>query len=95
MKSALRAWKIGRVLLRYRLDDLLDDTPVERWLKLMRPFVPRASAAIAFSARWCAGRSASSLVRSCTRSALAAWVRRIWSWRCSASTPSAPAPPSS
>ena len=26
MKSALRAWKIGRVLLRYRLDDLLDDT---------------------------------------------------------------------
>ena len=36
MKSALRAWKIGRVLLRYRLDDLLDDTPAERWLKLMR-----------------------------------------------------------
>ena len=43
MKSALRAWRIGRVLLRYRLDALLDDTPAERWLKLARPFVPRAS----------------------------------------------------
>ncbi|MFC3552412.1 ubiquinone biosynthesis regulatory protein kinase UbiB [Lysobacter cavernae] len=47
MRSALRAWRIGRVLLRYRLDDLLDDTPVEPWLKLARPFVPRASAQIA------------------------------------------------
>lgn len=47
MKSALRAWRIGRVLVRYRLDDLFDDTPVERWLRLMRPFVPRASAQIA------------------------------------------------
>jgi ubiquinone biosynthesis protein len=47
MKSALRAWRIGRVLLRYRLDDLLDGTPVERWLRLARPFVPRASAEIA------------------------------------------------
>ncbi|RNF82371.1 ubiquinone biosynthesis regulatory protein kinase UbiB [Montanilutibacter psychrotolerans] len=46
MRSALRAWRIGRVLLRYRLDALLDDTPVERWLKLARPFVPRASAEI-------------------------------------------------
>ena len=43
MKSALRAWKIGRVLLAYRLDDLLDGTPAERWLSLMRPFVPRAA----------------------------------------------------
>lgn len=43
MRSLLRAWRIGRVLLRYRLDALLDDTPVERWLKLARPFVPRAS----------------------------------------------------
>jgi ubiquinone biosynthesis protein len=51
MKSALRAWRIGRVLLRYRLDDLLDDTPVERWLKLMRPFVPRASAQVASLSR--------------------------------------------
>ncbi|MEP6634376.1 MAG: ubiquinone biosynthesis regulatory protein kinase UbiB [Luteimonas sp.] len=51
MKSILRAAKIGRVLLRYRLDDLLDGTPAERWLKLMRPFVPRASAAIAAQSR--------------------------------------------
>ena len=43
MKSALRALRIGRVLLRYRLDDLLDGTPAERWLRLMRPFVPRAA----------------------------------------------------
>ena len=47
MRPLLRAWRIGRVLLRYRLDDLLDDTPAERWLKLARPFVPRASRAIA------------------------------------------------
>ncbi|SFL14554.1 ubiquinone biosynthesis regulatory protein kinase UbiB [Lysobacter sp. cf310] len=51
MKSALRAWRIGRVLLRYRLDDLLDGTPAERWLKLARPFVPRASAEIAAMSR--------------------------------------------
>ena len=51
MKSALRAWRIGRVLLRYRLDDLFDDTPAERWLRLMRPFVPRASAEIAAQSR--------------------------------------------
>ncbi|MEO6366149.1 MAG: AarF/UbiB family protein, partial [Luteimonas sp.] len=47
MSSLLRAWRIGRVLLRYRLDDLLEDTPAEPWLKLARPFVPRASAEIA------------------------------------------------
>ena len=51
MKSALRAMRIGRVLLRYRLDDLLEGTPAERWLKLMRPFVPRASADIAAQPR--------------------------------------------
>ncbi|MCL1635881.1 ubiquinone biosynthesis regulatory protein kinase UbiB [Luteimonas sp. SX5] len=49
--SLLRAIKIGRVLLRYRLDDLLDNTPAERWLRLMRPFVPRASAQIAAMSR--------------------------------------------
>lgn len=43
MKSVRRAWRIGRVLLRYRLDSLLHDTPAERWLKLARPFVPSAS----------------------------------------------------
>jgi ubiquinone biosynthesis protein len=43
MSAALRAARIGRVLIRYRLDALLDGTPAERWLKLARPFVPRAS----------------------------------------------------
>jgi ubiquinone biosynthesis protein len=47
MKSGLRAWRIGRVLVRYRLDDLLEQTALERWLRLMRPFVPRASPDIA------------------------------------------------
>ncbi|MES2858311.1 MAG: ubiquinone biosynthesis regulatory protein kinase UbiB [Pseudomonadota bacterium] len=47
MSSLLRAVRIGRVLVRHRLDDLLDDTAAERWLRLMRPFVPRASAAMA------------------------------------------------
>ncbi|WP_240096638.1 ubiquinone biosynthesis regulatory protein kinase UbiB [Thermomonas flagellata] len=47
MRPALRAWRIGRVLLRYRLDTLLDDTPAERWLRLMRPLVPRASGEVA------------------------------------------------
>lgn len=51
MRAALRASKIGRVLLRYRLDDLFEDTPAERWLKLARPFVPRASASIAAQSR--------------------------------------------
>ena len=51
MKSALRAWRIGRVLLRYRLDALLDGTPAERWLRLMRPFVPRASRDVATLSR--------------------------------------------
>ncbi|MCM2336660.1 MAG: ubiquinone biosynthesis regulatory protein kinase UbiB [Pseudomonas sp.] len=51
MRSALRAWRIGRVLLRYRLDDLLDGTAVEPWLKLARPFVPRAAPAIAHMGR--------------------------------------------
>src|SRR5690606_6193874 len=51
MKSFFRAWRIGRVLLRYRLDDLLDGTAMERWLKLARPFVPRASAEIATQSR--------------------------------------------
>ena len=47
MSALLRAARIGRVLIRYRLDDLLDGTPAERWLKLARPFVPRASAQVA------------------------------------------------
>jgi ubiquinone biosynthesis protein len=47
MSAILRAARIGRVLIRYRLDDLLDGTPAERWLKLGRPFVPRASVEVA------------------------------------------------
>ena len=44
MSAVLRAARIGRVLIKYRLDALLDGTPAERWLRLARPFVPRASA---------------------------------------------------
>ncbi|MEO8742978.1 MAG: ubiquinone biosynthesis regulatory protein kinase UbiB [Lysobacteraceae bacterium] len=40
MSGALRMLQILRVLLRYRLDTLLDDTPLAHWLKLLRPFVP-------------------------------------------------------
>ncbi|HET8819487.1 MAG TPA: AarF/UbiB family protein, partial [Xanthomonadaceae bacterium] len=47
MTPVLRAWRIGRVLLRYRLDEFLDDTPAQRWLRLARPFVPRASRKVA------------------------------------------------
>ncbi|MEN1929901.1 ubiquinone biosynthesis regulatory protein kinase UbiB [Luteimonas sp. MJ250] len=42
MSSAMHALKIGRVLLRYRLHTLFEGTPVQRWLWLLRPFVPRA-----------------------------------------------------
>ena len=51
MKAVLRAGRIGRVILRYRLDDLLQGTPAERWLRLAKPFVPRASAGIAAQSR--------------------------------------------
>ena len=51
MRAALRAWRIARVVLRYRLDSLLDGTPAERWLRLGKPFVPRAAAGIAAQSR--------------------------------------------
>ncbi|MET0290298.1 MAG: AarF/UbiB family protein, partial [Pseudoxanthomonas sp.] len=51
MRAALRANKIGRVLIRYRLDALLDGTPAEPWLKLARPFVPRARDDVAAMSR--------------------------------------------
>ncbi|MBN8214026.1 MAG: ubiquinone biosynthesis regulatory protein kinase UbiB [Xanthomonadales bacterium] len=51
MSAVMRASRIGRVLIRYRLDDLLDGTPAERWLKLARPFVPRASTEVAALSR--------------------------------------------
>ena len=47
MKALFRARRIGRVLLRYRLDTLLEGTSAERWLRLAKPFVPRASVDIA------------------------------------------------
>ena len=47
MKGMLRARRIGTVLLRYGLDDLLAGTPAARWLKIARPFVPRARADLA------------------------------------------------
>lgn len=50
-RAMFRASRIGRVILRYRLDDLLDGTPVERWLSVAKPFVPRASADIASQSR--------------------------------------------
>nr|WP_221301435.1 ubiquinone biosynthesis regulatory protein kinase UbiB [Pseudoxanthomonas broegbernensis] len=43
----MRAWRIGRVVLRYRLDALLDGTAAGRWLRLGKPFVPRAAADVA------------------------------------------------
>ncbi|WP_449468496.1 ubiquinone biosynthesis regulatory protein kinase UbiB [Stenotrophomonas humi] len=51
MRAMFRASRIGRVILRYRLDDLLDGTPVGRWLRVAKPFVPRASASIASQSR--------------------------------------------
>jgi len=40
VSGVLRILQILRVLLRYRLDTLLDDTRLARWLKLLRPFDP-------------------------------------------------------
>ncbi len=40
MKGATRIGQILRVLLRYRLDTLLEATRLARWLKVLRPFVP-------------------------------------------------------
>jgi len=51
MKPVMRILRIGRVLVRYRLDDLLDHTPAERWLRLMRPFVPRVPQQVAAMTR--------------------------------------------
>ena len=40
MSSTLRAVRIARVLLRHRLDSLLEDTAFGRWLWLLKPFTP-------------------------------------------------------
>ncbi|HHW4678854.1 MAG TPA: ubiquinone biosynthesis regulatory protein kinase UbiB [Xylella sp.] len=47
MKALFRARRIAKVILRYRLDTLLNYTRAERWLRLAKPFVPRISAKIA------------------------------------------------
>ncbi len=46
MKALFRACRISKVMLRYRLDTLLDGTAAERWLRLAKPFVPRISAGL-------------------------------------------------
>jgi ubiquinone biosynthesis protein len=43
VSGVLRSVQILRVLLRHRLDTLLDETRLARWLKLLRPFVPARS----------------------------------------------------
>lgn len=40
MSSTLRAVRIARVVLRHRLDSLLEDTAFGKWLWLLKPFTP-------------------------------------------------------
>jgi ubiquinone biosynthesis protein len=47
MRSVLRATRILRELVRYRLDSLLDGSGAEPLLRLIRPFVPKARVDIA------------------------------------------------
>ena len=47
MRAVLRASRILRVLVKYRLDSLLEGSGVDPLLRLIRPFVPRASKDIA------------------------------------------------
>jgi ubiquinone biosynthesis protein len=51
IRGALRATRILRVLVKYRLDSLLEGTGVEPVARLLRPFVPRASAEVAAHSR--------------------------------------------
>jgi ubiquinone biosynthesis protein len=43
VSSAFRALRIVRVLLKHRLDDLLETTAFGKWLWLLRPFTPASS----------------------------------------------------
>lgn len=43
MSSSLRAIRIARVLLRHRLESLLEDTVFGKWLWLLKPFTPARS----------------------------------------------------
>lgn len=47
LRGAQRLWYVGRTLLRYRLDELLEGTPLERRLALLRPLAPRVPSEIA------------------------------------------------
>jgi ubiquinone biosynthesis protein len=51
MKGLLRASRILRELVRYRLDSLLDGSGAEPLLRLLRPFVPKARGDIAALSR--------------------------------------------
>ncbi len=51
MRALLRGSRILRELVRYRLDALLEGTGIEPLLRLVRPFVPRASKDVAALAR--------------------------------------------
>ncbi|MBD8526331.1 ubiquinone biosynthesis regulatory protein kinase UbiB [Pseudomarimonas arenosa] len=51
MRAVLRASRILRVLVKYRLDSLLEGTGVDPLLRLIRPFVPRASKKVAALSR--------------------------------------------
>jgi len=46
-RGSLRLFQIARVVLRWRLDALLEGTPLERRLALLKPFVPAARAEVA------------------------------------------------
>lgn len=51
LRATRRLLRVGRVLIRYRLDALFDASTAPRSLHLLRPFVPRASAEIAAQPR--------------------------------------------
>jgi ubiquinone biosynthesis protein len=51
MRALLRATRILRVLVRYRLDALLEGSGAEPLLRLLRPFVPRARGEVAAMSR--------------------------------------------
>jgi ubiquinone biosynthesis protein len=48
VSSAFRALRIARVLLKHRLDDLLETTAFGKWLWLLRPFTPTSSGEAGF-----------------------------------------------
>ncbi|MCX7556165.1 ubiquinone biosynthesis regulatory protein kinase UbiB [Xanthomonadaceae bacterium JHOS43] len=51
LRGAHRVWQVGRILLRYRLDELFVGTSLERRMALLRPLAPRPSAEVAAMSR--------------------------------------------